>query len=379
MVIAPTRVHPQRSEVRSRVAWADRLRIWLTVLVVAHHAADTYATISGWYVPEPGKDAGAMALTVFIIVNQAYFMGVFFMLSGLFVPGSADRKGLGRFTRDRLVRLGVPILAYFAIIRPLCLIPAALYLRDQAAAAGTSFSIARFLAFGGDPGVTWFLEVLLVLTLGYALIRLRARRRPPAPGVGRPAALLAFVGVLSMATWVWQWCTPPGTYWPIVGLPTPSFLPQYALFFIVGVAASRRGWLESLPRSYAIPAALALLVGAALYGPMIGSPVDIHHLTNGALSASGQALFAVGAAVLLVLAFRTLFARPAGRLTRFMADQSFVVYLIHPVVLVGVAKALDPVQAPAVEKALLLFAIAAPLSWCIGRLLRRARIVRAVS
>jgi peptidoglycan/LPS O-acetylase OafA/YrhL len=295
------------------------------------------------------------------------------MLSGLFVPGSADRKGGARFTRDRLIRLGVPILAYYAVIRPLCLIPAALHLYD------TPLSAARFLAFGGDPGVTWFLEVLLVLTLGYVLLHRRIVMTPALPVVFGPGLVLAFTGTLAVVTWVWQWCTPPGAYWPIVGLPSPSFLPQYALFFIAGLAAARSGWLDRISRSWALPAALALLVGTALYGPVVGSPVDVHHLGNDALSAVGQALFAVGAAVLLVLIFRTLLARPAGRITRFLADQSFVVYLIHPVVLVGVAVALSPVHGPALVKAALLFAIAAPLSWGIGRLLRQSHTVHKVT
>jgi peptidoglycan/LPS O-acetylase OafA/YrhL len=111
---------------------------------------------------------------------------------------------------------------------------------------------------------------------------------------------------------------------------------------------------------------------------VVGGPVDVHHLADGAESALGQAMFAVGAAVFLVLIFRTLLARPAGRFTRYLADQAFVVYVIHPAILVGVAEAIGPVQAPSATKAALLLAIAAPVSWGAGWLLRRLRIVRAV-
>jgi hypothetical protein len=361
--------------------------------VIAHHAADTYATISDWYVPEPGRDSSAMALTVFMTVNQTYFMGLFFLLSGAFVPGSADRKGLGRFTRDRLLRLGVPILAYVVVIRPLCLIYAAVYLNRRAASEGTSFSITRYLAFGGDPGVTWFLEVLLAFTLGYALIRLivsrvQAKRTGRASSTAtehtrvrapRFGMLLVFAGVLVATTLVWHWITPAGSYWPVLGLPTPDFLPQYLIFFVAGVVASRTGWLNRIRRWYAIPAALAVIAGVVLYAPLVGAPVDIGHLSIGVATALGQTLFAVGATVLLVLFFRTLLARPAGRSTRFLADQSFVVYVTHPAVLVAVALALQPLHAPSAAKAGILFAVSAPLCWALAGLLRRIRIVRAVA
>jgi glucans biosynthesis protein C len=374
MAIHTASTHPEAAR-SSRVAWIDRLRIGLTLLVVAHHAADTYATISDWYVQQPGQDAGAFGLTVFIVVNQAWFMGVFFLLSGLFVPGSADRKGLGRFTRDRLLRLGVPVLSYVLVIRPLCLIPAAIGLDGRAAAAGEPFSVAGFLAFGGDPGVTWFLEVLLVFTLGYLLVRKVGRFR--ALSRLRFGSVAGFVAVLAALTFGWQLVTPPGTYWAI-GLPSPSFLPQYLLFFVAGLVGARNRWPGRLPRKAAIPAGLAVVVGVVLYAPTVGGPIDVDHLVADAASALGQALFAVGIAVLVVLLFRAVLDRPAGRVTRFLADQSMIVYLIHPAVLVGVAVALTPLAAPPLAKAALLLALGAPLSWGVGWLLRRLRPVAAI-
>ncbi len=42
---------------------------------------------------------------------------------------------------------------------------------------------------------------------------------------------------------------PVGQIWPIVGLPTPAYLPQYASLFVVGLVACRRGWAQALPVS----------------------------------------------------------------------------------------------------------------------------------
>ena len=43
---------------------------------------------------------------------------------------------------------------------------------------------------------------------------------------------------------------PSGSYVPVLGLPTPSFLMQYASFFVLGVLAYRRGWPQSAAKRW---------------------------------------------------------------------------------------------------------------------------------
>jgi peptidoglycan/LPS O-acetylase OafA/YrhL len=365
---------------RTRLDWVDRLRVWLTILVIAHHCAATYASIPAWYVALGGRDASAGALTAFMVLNQLYFMGGFFLLSGLFTTGSVDRKGPARFVRDRLVRLGIPFLAYLVVVRPLAMLPGGIATARADAAAHRPFSLLGYVAFGGDPGVTWFLEVLIVFSLGYALVR-AARPRAAAPAPAAPAAPpwwgpVLLVAVLAVANFWWLWLVPLGTYWPVVGLPSPTFLPQYLLLFAVGVLAARRGWLTGLSGRWAVPAVAALLVGTVATAATLRAGNGPAHPLTGAVQALGTALFAVAAVTLLVLVFRRWFARPAGRLTRLLSDQAFVVYLTHPVVLVWVAVALMAVPGPSALRAALLFAVAAPLCWLLAWTLRRIPAVR---
>lgn len=72
----------------SRLAGFDRLRTVLTVLVIAHHTAITYGGSGGWFYREV-RDGGAplsLAFTLFCSINQAFFMGLFFLLAGYFSP-----------------------------------------------------------------------------------------------------------------------------------------------------------------------------------------------------------------------------------------------------------------------------------------------------
>ena len=104
-------------QTRTRLSYLDNLRVVLTALVVLHHAAVTYSHIPLWYYYEAPHDDSATALDVFLALNQAYFMGFFFLIAGYFTPGGLDRKGVGRFARDRLVRLGIPLLLFVIVVR----------------------------------------------------------------------------------------------------------------------------------------------------------------------------------------------------------------------------------------------------------------------
>jgi hypothetical protein len=54
---------------------------------------------------DPQPWAGFDVLAIF---NDTFFMALMFLLSGLFVWPSLERKGGARFLRDRILRLGVP-------------------------------------------------------------------------------------------------------------------------------------------------------------------------------------------------------------------------------------------------------------------------------
>lgn len=105
---------------RPRTYYIDWLRAFLTVLVVLHHCVVAYQSTYAW-----GAKRGDTALflfsELFVNGNQAYFMTLFFFLSGLYVPGSYKRKGAGKFLLDRTLRLVVPCIFYSFLAPPFIL------------------------------------------------------------------------------------------------------------------------------------------------------------------------------------------------------------------------------------------------------------------
>jgi peptidoglycan/LPS O-acetylase OafA/YrhL len=100
-----------------RLFHLDNLRVFLTILVIVHHASIAYGGGGDWAVSDPAVDEiSPIFLTYFTAVNQSYFMSAFFLLAGYFTPRSLEKKGARSFLADRLIRLGLPLLIYTTLI-----------------------------------------------------------------------------------------------------------------------------------------------------------------------------------------------------------------------------------------------------------------------
>ena len=60
-----------------------------------------------------------VALTFYTTFAQAFTLAFFFMISSYFCPPAYDKKGPRAYTVDKLKRLGIPFLFYFAVLNPL--------------------------------------------------------------------------------------------------------------------------------------------------------------------------------------------------------------------------------------------------------------------
>lgn len=367
-----------RAEPVARLAFVDNLRTALTLLVVAHHVALVYGNLGFWpnWEPPPTPVAG-LPLDAFVLFNQAFFMGFFFLLAGYVAPGAIDRRGVGAFVVQRWWRLGIPLIAYLVLVRPLFALP--IYLDLPPAERGP-----YWVFFLTDPtiGPAWFLEVLLVFALGYALLR----RVRPAPAEHAPVRLrawhvVAFAVALGVVSYAWRIVAPVGT--PVLGIPSPAHLPQYLVLFAVGVVAYRRGWLTALP-ARPVRLGVALIVVAFVpmallggYATLVADPAPAAGTLPHLGFALWDSLFAVGVIVLLLAVFQR-HVTAAGPVARFLAENAFAVYLLHAPVIVAVAALFGPVGWEPAAKFAVVLVISAVVSWMLAALVRSVRAVRAV-
>jgi glucans biosynthesis protein C len=356
-----------RPSTRRRL-YVDNLRVALTVLVVLDHVAVTYSHVALWYYSDPAEGGWGTAFTTFAEVNQIFFMGFFFLISGFFVPGAHDRKGGGRFARDRLVRLGLPLVLFLLVIRPVLTLPKAVH---------SDLPYWKFYLFTWDPGPTWFLEVLLTFALCYALLR-RLRPEPrPSTGYGRAPGgptIVAFVLILTGLTFAWRLVVPLGSYLPILGLPTPAYLPQYVTMFVAGTLAYRHGWFTGLSRKAGLVGGITALVAAVVLIPLFtrttGLVQDLSH-------AAFESIFSTSVCVALLVLFRD-HADGQGRVARFLSGNAFAVYVLHPLVVVGLGYAFGGTGLPGALKFLLAALLAVPLSWGLAAAARAVPVGRRI-
>ncbi len=158
---------------KPRLYFIDNLRWLMIIFVVLMHVNVTYSMLGGWYYIEKAK------LDVFQTIyfgiygsfTQAYFMGFLFFIAGYFVPGSFDRKGFGTFSKERLIRLGIPTLLYMLVIHPLTI---AILGHYQHWNLNIPYEYAKYIRtfdFIGSTGPLWFALALLIFSLVYAALR----------------------------------------------------------------------------------------------------------------------------------------------------------------------------------------------------------------
>jgi glucan biosynthesis protein C len=209
-----------------------------------------------------------LVLVIFQLINQAYFMGFFFLISGYFTPGSFDHKGPASFLKDRLLRLGIPTLVFMFVLNPIASI--GIY-QMPASLTGITTPLTwqqypKLIGFGP----MWFAIMLLIFDIGYVTWRIATKNR-----VAHPAAsstmpnyrtIAVFILALALASYMLRIVLPFSRY--LLGFPSLAYFPQYFSFFFIGIMAYHRNWLQTIPDSMGMMGLRAALVATLILFPL---------------------------------------------------------------------------------------------------------------
>ncbi|MPZ85198.1 MAG: acyltransferase family protein [Actinophytocola sp.] len=368
-----------------RLPQVDNVKTALVAWVIGGHALAGYTAVGGWPYDEVNEvsftPAGELVLVAVVGPSGMFVIGGFFFLAGLFTPRSLERKGLRRFTLDRMLRLGLPWAATAFLIWPLTM-----WLAYRVAGHdGSVWWVVthRYPLF--DAGSLWFAFVLLLFSIGYAVWRTLwpADEDAPAPGAGRLVALAAGIAVSSFLVRLWF----PAKSGQIFDLHLWQW-PQCLAMFLLGLVCARHGWAREIPDRIRRASTIVAVVTLCLV-PVLGIAIGITDLAADIGPFLGgwtwQAVTTVivegvlvvaGSLWLLGLAQRHLTQH--GRFAGACSRAAFPAFVIQGPVLILLALALRPVAAPAEVKAPLVAAAALVGSfWLAWRLVTRAEPARA--
>jgi glucans biosynthesis protein C len=363
-----------------RLAYLDNLKVLLVVGVIAVHSAITYGFDGSWYLESYDEMTGAVvdALTVVIAIGWLFGLGLFFLIAGRLSGPALDRKGPGRFAYERAIRLGTPLLAYTLLVGPVLEYVA--YRENEGGTRG-------LWPFLGDqiwhfaPGPTWFLEALLAFSVGYALLR---RLRPPgrapssAPLCGRHVALVALA--VAAGSFAAHLAFPIGSEQFHLQL---GMFPQYLILFALGAAAGRRGWLETLTpelrRRCGLAGAVTALAMPAilLTGDFFAGEAAADRFAGGwhwqaAAASLTEGVLATCVSLWAIAYFRRHHNR-LRPLARRMAPAAYGAFIVHPLVIVGLALAIQAGPVPAELKFACVLTGGVAGSFMLAALAARAR------
>jgi surface polysaccharide O-acyltransferase-like enzyme len=360
-----------------RLLYIDNLRILVICLVIVSHCSITYGGPGSWYYVDPGNPSGTpFALSVINTLNQSFFMGFFVLVSAYFVLPSLIRKGREKFTRDRLIRLGIPLLFYVIVINPFMI------MLLQAAGAPLPLPVATLLnpVTGPAFGPMWFVWFLLLATGAYLLWTIY---HPPAEPGSVPlqpfpgfAAIAGFGLQLAIVTAIVRIFIPIGSAW-IFNFQIP-FFPQYIALFIVGIYAAGNRWFDSVPDHVGKACSLAALALIAIQPffvhAVLESPAGISLITGGPQwTVLLYALWEQMACVMIITALLWIFSRrlnTQGAVARAMAADSYTVFVFHPIVLVSISLVFAGIALPQIAKFAIVLLLTIASTFILAHLIR---------
>ncbi len=256
---------PARPAVRQRLVYLDNLKIVLTAGVIACHATLIYGPGGGWLSYHEGHPGVVETLILGVpgLLGGLFWLGVFFLIAGMFVPKSLQEKGPRAFSQDRIVRLGIPLAVYVLVIMPLTKYAV---VRAMGQTTEPPWSGALQQVRPLDAGPLWFVGALLVFSVAYAIYDRLWPTRPRGAATVTTRAMILLAAAIAVFSFLFR------LEWPIyssqfLGLHLWQW-PQYVLLFWTGAWAAERGWPVLTDRVWR-GCGYAVLVAAAAGGVMV--------------------------------------------------------------------------------------------------------------
>lgn len=336
----------------NRLDYLDAVRAFALLLGIVFHASMSFMPFFiGWAVMDTSTSS---LVSQFMLISHSFRMELFFLIAGYFSHMTFHRKGAGAFINSRLIRIAIPFVVGWFLLKPLVISGWAMGAESMRGEVnilnGLKVGVQNVIQSPNEfltGSHLWFLYYLLLITAMALALR----------GVTIPGSKLysrATKWVDQVTAWLaasrcsWLALSGPtaGCLWFMSnwGMDTPdkSLVPHvpvlcvYGGFFVFGWLLHRQPELiERFARLTLGRVAICVgSVGATIFFSRYQA--QLGHPNIGLLHAG----FAVSYAMMMwslvcvtIGLFKKLFNKPS-KVVRYLADSSYWLYLIHlPIVI----------------------------------------------
>lgn len=324
-----------------RLYYIDNLRVYMILGVVLHHIAVIYGVPGGWYYTEYSSDTvSQIFLTILTFIVRSFVLGFFFFIAAYFTPAAYDRKGPVAFMKERMIKLGIPLVIYSYLIGP-----SITYLvKFDTLSTEYSFLQNIYQFRNVAPAALWFVEVLLIFSFLYVLWRLITGPAAPVrknrgvfPSNTAIMTVAVLLGLATFLTRIWF----PATY--VIFHLRPGNYPPYIALFILGAIAYRHDWLSGIDRDIfrfwrgVFAVSFITFLAVVLYDGVFRGHTSLYRggmTPQGLFGAMWENIFAM-AVMVCGLYLGRKYNNFQGRLLRAMSANAFAVYVFHAPVVVS--------------------------------------------
>jgi hypothetical protein len=240
----------QPSSTHKRVLYLDQIKALIVALVIALHVPIAFGY--GWFGTRiPVEESVGPFFKGFFLwygfTINSFIMYMMFLISGYFVPRSVHKKGVARYLKERLLRLGIPFFAGLLLINN-----ASQLLGKYTPGSPLAQSPWNHIPFN-RIGVLWFLIVLFAFDLLYCTwVTLRRNRffidtSAPTPRLRSWLISAVALGIIEamMGTQTDLWAALIRSHFDGIGAQGMHIF-TYAFLFFLGCKASFHQWFERL-------------------------------------------------------------------------------------------------------------------------------------
>ena len=370
---------------KNKIIYIDHLKVIMIILVILHHTFITYGAPGGWYYfQKTTNEIAKIPMTLFVAVNQSFFMGFFFFLSSYFIRSSYEKKGAAKFIKDRLIRLGVPLIFYSLILGPI--------MNYLVYSFGYGHHITLIQYLGGyndwiDFGVLWFAAALLLFTVLYAAWRAvvpdTGNKNIPKPSLG---IIIVFAGAVGLISFLVRLIFPIGWVLKPVGFQLGHFT-QYIMLFIAGLWASKYRWSDDIKdkqgKRAALIAGLLIVIVFPLFYVLLATVKFPSSYFSGGLHwpALLYAMWEQLTGLAIITALLTYGKRSLNRdsaLWSNLSRSAFAVYIFHPLVVIAITLAVSSWDIEPAIKLLFVAPVVVVCSFLLGMFIVRIPGVKKI-